>query len=78
MKKIIAFCFVAALSSCCQSRQTRPPEIIAEIGGCKIYKIDGGPRWVYTTICPSRARTEWSEQHGKTSIKQGVDTVESQ
>lgn len=78
MKNIIAFCLIAALFSCCQSRQPEPPKLIAEVDGCKVYKIDAGDRWVYTTICPSRARTEWSEQHGKTSIKQGVDTVESQ
>jgi hypothetical protein len=52
-----------------------PPEKIEEVGGCTVYKVDGGRHWIYTTICPNRSQTDWNTREGKVTKHHTVQTV---
>ena len=74
MKKVLIATSALALTSCSvptiesqQSPNGTEMRVIAIVDGCKVWKIDAGMTWVYTTICPpaSDAATSYDESCGK-------------
>lgn len=74
MKYILLFS--ALVLAGCQPDNIPEQQIkkIATVEGCNLYRIDVGPRYVYTTICPAGQSSSVTWKQGKSQPTQ-VDTV---
>ena len=78
MKKVLVITLL--ITGCSSAVQHEPPVLIETIDNCKVWKVDAGSRYVYTTICKRSASTEWETRRmsGKVPVteKHRVETVE--